>query len=98
MLHLDAYRIFDLLITEELEARDTGNVFYGVFIVLCKDLLILKGHQVLVLDPFVYLCQILAAIFTLVPLRTAGFKQYANVLLLDKTLTAIQRDFLVKAI
>ena len=55
MLHLDAYRIFDLLITEELEARDTGNVFYGVVIVLCKDLLILKGHQVLVLDPFVYL-------------------------------------------
>lgn len=98
MLHLDAYWIFYLLLTEKLEARDAGDVFYGVFIVLSKDLLILKGYQMLVLNPLVYLIKTFAATFSLVPLIIAGFKHYANVLLLNETLTAIQRNFLVKAV
>ena len=90
ILHLDAYWIFYLGVSEELEAGDAGNVLHGVVKVLSKDLLVLECYQVFVLDPFVNFVQIHAAIFALVPLRAASFKQYANVLLFVVTLTAVK--------
>ena len=56
MLHLDLDRILYLLISEELEARDLGNLLDRVVVVvLVEALLILKSHDRLVLHPVIYL-------------------------------------------
>ena len=56
MLHLDANRVLNFVVSEQLKACNTCHVLNGVIVVLFEELFVLERDQVLVFDPFIDLC------------------------------------------
>ena len=95
MLHLNSNRVVHLVVSEQLEARDSGHITNGIIVVLFEKLFILKRYQVLVLNPIIDIWPRFTD--ASVPARVARLEQDTDILLLSIALPSEKPQITVKA-